>query len=117
MEVIKDQQHTNSPESSNNSIGRITIGVVCILIGLVWAGRKAGLELPEWVFSWGTILTTIGVISGVLQKFKMGAWIIPLILGIIFLVDEFYPLTELWKYVLPVLLMVIGIVIIWKPGK
>ena len=95
---------------------RMLAGLVVILIGGLLLAQKMGAYFPEWLFSWQMLLIAIGIFVGAKHNFRMGGWLIPIFIGIIFLFDRFLPDMNLRPYFIPIILIIIGSVMILTPG-
>lgn len=105
-------------ESGNKLSGRVLAGVLIIVVGvLLFADRSGAISLPEWVVSWPMILIGVGAYLGIRHGFKGPAWIILLLIGGVFLVDRMDPTVDFKNYLLPIIVMVIGISILYRPQK
>lgn len=82
--------------------------------GLIFANRM-GIELPDWIFSVGTLLIGIGILISLKSGFQNPGGYILLLIGSIFLLDEFIPSMNIEKYTFPIILMSIGAVFILRP--
>lgn len=90
-------------------------GALFIIVGVIWSLKEGGVELPSWIFSWGLLLIAIGLVNGVKHNFKIGGWIIPVLIGIVFFADEFYPLDNVHAFLWPLVLVSVGIIMFLKP--
>jgi predicted membrane protein len=107
-EIVKE--HYRKQNSSKKLFGLLFIG-----LGTVWALKEGGVELPSWIFSWGLLLIFVGIINGVKHNFKLGGWLIPILIGAVFFVDEFYPMDNIHAFLWPVVLVAVGVIMIFKP--
>ncbi len=119
MTTLEDQfQNDNKFQEweRNHRKGRIVGGIALIAIGVLFWFEKAGVfDFPHWVFSWQTLLILIGVVSGIKHNFKNSAWIILIAIGSIFLISDYIPGLHLRFYTIPMVLILIGLVFIFKP--
>lgn len=95
---------------------QLTIGLVVVLVGLGILLKRMGFPLPNWMFGWEMILIIIGVITGINSKFKDISWIILITLGLVFLSDDLLPIPAMKRYIWPLGLIVIGLVIAFRPS-
>lgn len=95
---------------------QLTIGLVVVLVGLGILLKRMDFPLPNWLFGWEMILILIGVITGINSKFKDVAWIILITIGLIFLSDDLLPFPEIKRYIWPIGIIVVGLVIAFRPG-
>jgi len=91
---------------------------VFILIIAVAALLKATLTgFPDWVFSWQMLLIAFGVFIGLRHNFRGPSWLILILIGGIFLVNEMYPEMSFRRYMWPVAIIVVGLFIILRPRR
>jgi predicted membrane protein len=99
---------------SNNS--RILAGLFIIGIGVLFFLKQTGLNLfPYWIFSWPMILIAIGFFSGIKNNFRGGGWIVLIILGSFFLLDDVLKMYALRPYLVPAILVGVGVMLIVRP--
>lgn len=105
--------------SQNSNQSRIIIGIIIVAIGAMLLLRNLNFFEPfhyiHFVFSWKMILIVIGLIlffnssnrsSGIVLMAIGGFLLIPDILGV--------PYFHMWRVGLPVLLMVVGVLILFR---
>jgi predicted membrane protein len=97
--------------------GGIWTGVFLLIVGGLLLARQAGAPLPYWLFSWKLLLIGIGFWIGVRHRFRGFGWMIPIFIGAINLADEFTFDHTLRPYIGPIILIVIGIVFIFRPRR
>ncbi|WP_285009068.1 LiaF transmembrane domain-containing protein [Pedobacter faecalis] len=101
-------------KSLNSSTSRIWTGLIILGIGLVFLLRNLGLDIPDWVVSWHTLLILIGLLVGYKRRFHGFAWFILVLIGAAFTIKE---VTEydLSKYYIPAIFISLGVFLIVKP--
>ncbi|MBC3540938.1 hypothetical protein ACFSC6_07020 [Rufibacter sediminis] len=110
---VGDYQRWDRPTSRG---GRVGAGLLIMAIGaLLLAYQMNAIVLPRWVFSWKMILIVIGVFSGIRHSFRNPGWIVPVIIGGVFLLEDLIPGLSIKPFMWPILLMVGGLWIIFKP--
>lgn len=108
-------------ENLNNNIttnrsGRMLSGLVIVIIGLAFLLDNMGFDIPHWVFSWHTFLIVIGIFVGVRRNFKGIGWLIMVLIGTYYTIDDITGLDfDASKYALGVGLVVLGGFLILKP--
>lgn len=122
MEIIDPQQkrayerhHARAAHSPSNH--RISVGIVVVVIGLILFLRAMGVHFPDWILSWQVLLIAVGVIAGWRGRFVPGGWMIPILVGIIFLLDRWIPGMNLRPFFWPVVIIAIGIVLLTIKGN
>jgi cation transport ATPase len=69
----------------NNKTQRyFVIGVLFIAIGIISMVQHLGLFIPEWLWSWHSLVLAIGLLIGYRKNFKAGGWVLLVILGGLF---------------------------------
>lgn len=96
---------------------RVVAGLLLVTAGLLFIGREAGMLIPGWVFSWKMLLIAIGLVLGVRHNFRRPAWAILMLIGGGFILAEHYNVTEVKNYVVPIVLIVIGLFFIFRPRR
>lgn len=98
--------------------GRVWGGLALLVIGGLLMARQAGADIPYWLFSWEMIPISIGIFLGARQSFKPGGWIIPILVGAAFLIDDMLPGISIRHFIWPAIIITIGLVMIFRPrGK
>jgi predicted membrane protein len=116
METDKRTDNDDNFVSSNNS-GKILSGVIVVAVGCVLLANKMGAEIPRWVISWEMLLITIGFYVGAKHSFRSFGWMIPVLIGSVFLVDRIVPELYFRPYLWPVAIIAAGLFIIFNPKK
>jgi predicted membrane protein len=107
----------NSDFNEGHGRGGAWTGVFILLIGVAAFLKVYMPELPRWIFSWPTLLITIGLFIGVRHQFKGAAWFVLIIVGSVFLYDKMNIGFSLRPYIWPVGLIAIGIFLIVRPRR
>jgi hypothetical protein len=100
-----------------NNHGRLWSGLIVIAVGLLVLAEALNIEMPEWLFSWKTLLIGIGLYVGARQSFKPGGWMIAVAVGSVFIADEYMDELYLKPFLVPAIIIGIGLYIIFKPKK
>jgi predicted membrane protein len=103
--------------SNNRGSGRVVVGLLFIVGGGAWLVNRMGYDIiPHWFFTWPMILIAIGLINGVKHSFRNPGAYIMLLIGGAFLVRNNFDIPYEFKmYFWPIILMMIGLFIIFKP--
>jgi Cell wall-active antibiotics response 4TMS YvqF len=96
--------------------GAIWAGLFLLLVGGVLLLDQLGFPLPDWLFNWHTLLIAIGLFIGFRTNFHGGAWIILIIVGGAYTLQDYYPTVKLERFILPGILIMIGLAIISGRG-
>ncbi len=118
METINDtdQQKADRNFKVRNTAGRIMGGLIVVGVGSILLAQKLGVIFPEWIFTWQMLLIVIGVFIGFRSLFRNSGWIFPIMIGGVFMIDEFYPGTELKEYLWPAVVICGGLFMILRSG-
>src|SRR5258706_12432246 len=115
---LKDKIVTEAQEPRRgleNRSGRIFGGSVLVIIGGILLVRQLGVELPEWILSWGTLLIALGLFIGARHSFRGIGWMIPIIIGGVILIENFVPDLSVKHYIWPLLIICFGLFMIFRP--
>lgn len=97
--------------------GRRWVGVFLLIIGGLLLAKASGVLFPAWFFTWPMILIGVGLFSGIRHGFRGFGWIIPIIIGVVFLADEITPDRTLKPYIWPIAIIAAGLLFILRPKK
>jgi hypothetical protein len=100
-----------------NRTGRVIGGSIIVIVGLVYLANEAGVHIPRWIISIETALIALGLYIGFRHNFKGLGWLIPIVIGCVLLVDDIFPYTDLSDYLWPMIIIGVGLVMIFKPGR
>jgi len=79
--------------------------------------KKAGADLPPWLFTWQMALITFGVFVGAKHRFRDWGWLVPVAIGSVFLADKFIEDISIEQFFWPIIIIFIGLVMIFKPKR
>jgi predicted membrane protein len=122
---MENQDH-NSRNNFNNNWenprggvgGKVLAGMLLITVGLVILASKLNfLFLPHWVFSWQMILIVVGLYIGFKHNFRKSVWLILVLIGSFFLVNDLIIGFNMRLYFWPFILIAIGLWVMLKPKK
>jgi predicted membrane protein len=113
MADINRTENEQWPNDKRNE--RFSSGVVLLLIGSVLLARQLGAPLPDWLFTWPMILIAVGLFVGIKLRFRNPGWMIPTLIGLVFLADQVLPGTNLKPFLFPIIIMAMGILFIFRP--
>ncbi len=97
------------------SKSHIWIGGFLLVVGVVYLLRRIGIVMPDFLFSWQMFLIALGVFIGIKKNFEGPGWMILILIGSIFLVNEFFVFGELRRFILPIVLIGSGLFFIFRP--
>lgn len=94
---------------------RIWSGLLLIIAGLLLFAYKMGAPVPGWVFTWPMLLIALGLITGLKSNFHNPGALIMIVIGGIFLIDQTNPVFNLHNYILPIILIAVGLIYVLRP--
>jgi hypothetical protein len=97
--------------------GKIFGGFLIVVAGSLFLAKELGAEIPQWIFTWKMLLIAIGLIIGVKHKFLHPGWLVLVLVGGAFLLSDLYPAIALKPILWPVLVIIFGLFIIFKPRR
>lgn len=112
-----DQRWNRQRWADHQHKSRRWVGVFLLAIGALLLARASGVVFPAWFFTWPMILIAIGVFSGIRHGFRRLGWLIPIVVGFVFLMDELSPDRTLKPYIWPVAIIVMGLLFLFRPKK
>jgi cell wall-active antibiotic response 4TMS protein YvqF len=116
QDLNTNKGYKNWKNRTDNRSGRVMAGLLLVLIGVVLLASKMNvIFLPRWLFTWQMIPILVGLFIGFKHSFRNPGWILPVALGVIFLIDEFVPGISLRNYIWPIVIITIGLWVILKP--
>lgn len=100
----------------NHRNSKILGGLFVISAGVLLFLKQMGLPIPHWLLSWEMILIVIGIVMLVKHNFKKTGAYILIIIGAVFMANEFVPDLIEPKFIWPILVIVLGASMIFKSG-
>jgi predicted membrane protein len=97
--------------------GRVIAGLVVVTVGAVLLARNLDLGFPEWIFSWPMVLIAFGVFVGAKHSFRNPVWILPVLFGVGFLINNEFHYFGFAQYFWPILIIALGVVMILKNNR
>ncbi|HTH54466.1 MAG TPA: DUF5668 domain-containing protein [Cyclobacteriaceae bacterium] len=97
--------------------GRVFAGLIMVAVGAALLARQMGALIPEWLFTWEALIIAIGLFVGARRNFQPGPWMILILIGSVFIIDDFYPDLSFRHYIWPMVIIFIGLFMILKPRR
>jgi len=110
------QPATQKPESNFPS-GRALGGIIVVVVGTLLLAERVGADLPRWIFSWPMIPITIGLFIGARHKFRDWGWMIPVGIGLVFLIGEMIDGFDMHHFFWPIVIITVGLVMIFRSRR
>ncbi|MEP6844960.1 MAG: DUF5668 domain-containing protein [Panacibacter sp.] len=95
--------------------GKVITGIFFLIVGALLLANKMGAGVPNWLFTWPSILILVGFYMGVKCRFQSFSWLIMVALGTLFLINNEFVDLNLREYVLPIVFLALGISFITRP--
>lgn len=108
-------EHRDIERNMGNKNSRLLSGVVLLLIGVLLLGYKMGAPIPSWIFTWPILLIALGLLIGIKSKFHNPGALMMILIGGVFFVDQQIPGIEFHNYIVPIILISLGLLFILKP--
>jgi len=108
------------PEDSinkTNRSGRVMGGLFVVAVGILFLAKRAGVDLPRWIFSWEMIFIAIGLFIGFRHSFKNMTWLVFIVIGSVLLLDDIFPYSDISDFTWPMVIITIGLIMIFRSGK
>ncbi len=97
--------------------GRLIGGLFLIGAGVLFLARELGADLPDWLFTWKTLLIALGLVAGAKNSFRPSGWLVVVFVGLGLLLTDLYPDLEIKPFLWPAVLIVGGLIIIFQPYR
>jgi len=103
---------SNELKRGNNNIW---LGLLLLMVGLAWLLKSFGTPLPYWLFTWKTFLIALGIGIGFQNQFKGNTWLVLILIGGAFMLEDLYPDLSMRHYLWPVLIIIVGVWLMIRP--
>jgi|SRR5580704_10716185 predicted membrane protein len=104
----------NDPELTRRPRRRVWPGLLIIVAGSLLLAREMSADIPDWIFTWPTLLIGIGIVVGFNSGFRNITWLILIGIGSFLLVDHQMHELNLHRFLYPVLLICLGLFFIFR---
>lgn len=113
-EQFRNDEHFKNWEQ-NQRRGRVCAGFMVLIAAALFFLKELGYFVPEWVFTWPVMLIVIGIISTIKHRFRNLFGPALIIIGGVFLAGDLITAFSFDKFKIPVLLLIVGLIMIFKP--
>ena len=110
-----EQNEKDMNRFSGGRTHRMWSGLLLLGAGVLLLAYKMGAPIPGWVFTWPVLLIAIGLLTGIKSRFHNPGAFIMLVVGGIFLIDETSPELNFHNYIVPAILIGVGLIYIMRP--
>jgi predicted membrane protein len=122
METDSNKETTSTGNDFLNNMeprrGRYLGGMIILAVGIVLLLKQLGVVVfPAWLFTWPAGLVVLGLYLGMRHGFRGRGWIMVLLIGGIFLAQDFYPGLNAWEYIWPIIIMAAGLMMMFRPKR
>ncbi len=120
MQVQNENSNNQNPMEDwavSHRRGKVIGGVILIIAGCLFFARELGVLFPNWLFTWKILLITIGVYIGIKHSFRGFGWMIPILIGSAFLVQDIIPTIAISHFIWPIAFILFGLSMIFRPGR
>lgn len=95
---------------------QLAAGAAIASVGLIMLLNNLGLGIPHWVLSWHTIMLAIGLWIGYNKDFKVSGWLILVIIGGVYTLNDL-PFLDLTGLKAGLVFIGLGIYMLIKPSS
>jgi predicted membrane protein len=111
-------QYQNNDYDRNKRDGRIIAGLFLLVVGALFFMKELSFPFfPNWLFTWPMILITIGIYTGLKHQFRNPGWIIMVVIGGIFLIDDMNVGFDIHRFIVPIVIVSVGLIMIMRPRR
>jgi predicted membrane protein len=90
--------------------GKYIAGFILMAVGLVMLLKQLDLFFfPSWIFSWPMILIIIGLVKKGNNRSKNSSWLILIVVGCLFLLEQIFPGTQIVRHCWPLIIIAAGL--------
>lgn len=94
------------------------MGIVLLIVGAVLLIHQLDLFLfPFWLFRWPMILIAIGLYSGAKHNFRNSGWLILILIGVVFTLNDAVTGFDMGRVTWPVMIIIFGLWMILRRGN
>lgn len=111
--LCSNSGQTDRRTRRNNDAGATGFFLVIIGVGILM--NRLYPDLPNWIFSWKTFLIVLGIFLGYKNRFQLGGWIAPIIIGTVFIIKDHINNLPISNYIWPIALIALGLIMVFKP--
>jgi hypothetical protein len=93
----------------------IWVGFLLLIVGGVLFAKQAGFPIPLWMFNWHFALIILGLLVGIRHGFRHALWLILILVGSYFLIQDYDPALAIRQYAWPLGIIAVGLFFIFRP--
>lgn len=110
-------ENSINDRANSKGTGKVLGGIVLLIVGVVLFARQLGADLPYWLFRWEMFLIVLGVFMGAKDSFRRNGWIVLVLIGSFFLIDDLIIDIRLIKFFWPTVILILGATMILAPNR
>ena len=123
------ETNTSTPNDSTNytihtceaprktRLGKVLGGTVLVLIGALLFARNAGAPLPEWLFSFGSLVFVLGLFTWVRHSFRRPGGLLFMLIGALIVISKMVTGLAIAPFFWPIAIIAMGAWMILKPQR
>lgn len=93
--------------------GRFFGGLIIVAAGVALLLKQTGIMVfPGWLFTWPMFLIVLGLYIGARHSFRVGGWIIVMLVGGAFLAQNFFTHLDVEDYIWPIVIIGVGLMML-----
>ncbi|MCC8427325.1 LiaI-LiaF-like domain-containing protein [Mucilaginibacter sp. UR6-11] len=110
-----DNDINNIEHPTNPGKGKVFIGIILLALGASLLLKQFDyIGFPHWLFSFPMWLIGIGLYIGAKTNFRKLSWLIMVIIGLAFLLDDIMPNVDVSAFFWPIVIIGFGIFLILR---
>jgi predicted membrane protein len=109
------EQNDKRKYNRSHGSGHVFSGLILLAAGALLLASRAGAPVPDWLFSWHSLLIAIGLFIGFRSNFRNPGWVIMFSIGGFFLLDDVMPGYKFHDFILPAILITVGAFFLTRP--
>ena len=115
--VESSSSPSNGPRLQQNRMGRVFGGIVILTVGVFILMRRAGVELPDFLFTGRMFLVVLGFYIWSRHAFQRSPGLILMLFGGVLLLGDVFPDIAIGPFVWPSVIIAVGVWMIFSPGS
>jgi hypothetical protein len=117
MDEKQTEEKSGGSRRMRGGYGRIWTGLFLLAIGAVLLLDQMGFPFPYWFFTWQMLLIAIGLFLGFRHNFHGGGWLIMILIGSFFMVQDNFPGIAFHRFIGPIALICVALLILLRPQR
>ncbi|MCW3117159.1 MAG: hypothetical protein JWM28_1241 [Chitinophagaceae bacterium] len=113
-EIIPEKREAPCLNNNGRNAGAWT-GIFLLVIGGLALAKSFLVPMPGWLFNWQVLLIAIGIFIGIAGNFKGAVWLVMILTGGAFLLNDYYFDGDLREQVWPLVIISSGAILILRP--